>query len=107
MSEPQDSVNVPGPNPRDSADFRHLGVDDSGRGSMWAWIAGIIAVIVVAMLVYDYSKPNATTASTPTSSSSSTTTGAGPALRVAPSVPATPPPAPPTPATPSPGGNPQ
>ena len=40
----------------------------------------VIAMIVVAMLVYDYNRPTSTTASTPPSSISPTTTGlaAGP-----------------------------
>jgi hypothetical protein len=105
MSDPryQDRVNDPRPLPRGSSDYVE---NDTRRGAMWAWIAGIIAVIFVAMLVYGYTRPDTTTASTPTSSSSSTTTGAGPAPRVTPPAPATPAPATPTPATPSPGGNP-
>jgi hypothetical protein len=105
MSDPryQDRVNDPRPLPRGSSDYVE---DDTRRGAMWAWIAGIIAVIFVAMLVYGYTRPDTTTASTPMSSSSSTTTGAGPAPRVTPPAPATPAPATPTPATPSPGGNP-
>jgi hypothetical protein len=105
MSDPryQDRVNDPRPLPRGSSDYVE---NDTRRGAMWAWIAGIIAVIFVAMLVYGYTRPDTTTASTPMSSSSSTTTGAGPAPRVTPPAPATPAPATPTPATPSPGGNP-
>ena len=34
--------------------------DDANRGGMWAWIVGIIAVIVIAMLVYDYNRPIST-----------------------------------------------
>ena len=82
MSDPQytDPLNdLRRPRPRDPAELRRLDVkDDAGRGAMWAWIVGIIAVIVVAMLAYDYNRPSSTTASTPPSSSSTTTTGAAP-----------------------------
>jgi hypothetical protein len=85
MSDPRytDPLNDPRrPGPRDPADLtapRHLELkDDVGRGSVWAWIVGIIAVIVVAMLVYDYNRPISTTAGNPPTSSSPTTTGAAP-----------------------------
>jgi hypothetical protein len=89
--------------------------DDSGRGSMWAWIVGIIAIIVVAMLVYDYNKPVSSTASNPPTTSSPATTGAAPpdAPRVNPPAsapipaPANPAPATPAPATPAPGDTPR
>ena len=60
--------------------------DDGGSGTMWSWIIGIIAIIVVAMMVYGY-KPTSTAGNPPTTNSS-TTTGAAPAR------PATPEPAP-------------
>jgi hypothetical protein len=82
MSDPRytDPLNDPRRlDPHDPASPRRLELeDDSGRGSMWAWIVGIIAVIVVAMLVYDYNRPISTTASNPPTSSSPTTTGAAP-----------------------------
>jgi hypothetical protein len=52
--------------------------DDANRGGMWAWIVGIIAVIVIAMLVYDYNRP-ISTANSP-SVNAPTTTGSAPAL---------------------------
>jgi hypothetical protein len=112
MSDPQytDPLNDPRrPRPRDPAELRGLDVqDDAGRGAMWAWIVGIIAVIVVAMLVYDYNLPSSTTASTPPTSSSSTTTGAAPPSPAKVSPPALiPVPANPAPATPSPADTPR
>jgi hypothetical protein len=87
MSDPRytDPLNDPRrAGPRDPADPtapRHLELkDDVGRGAMWAWIVGIIAVIVVAMLVYDYNRPISTTAGNPPTSGSPTTTGAAPTL---------------------------
>jgi hypothetical protein len=59
--------------------------DDANRGGMWAWIVGIIAVIVIAMLVYDYNRPISTAINPPVNPPS--TTGAAP-----------PPPPPPSPA---------
>jgi hypothetical protein len=83
--------------------------NDGSRSSMWAWVVGIIAVIVVAMLVYDYNRPISTTASNPPVSSPSTTGAApAPAPRANP-LPSTPPqsaPAP-APATPVPNDNPR
>jgi hypothetical protein len=109
MSDPRytDPLNDPRrPGVRDPADLatpRRLELEeDSGRGTMWAWIVGIIAVIVVAMLAYDYNRPISSTAGNPPTSSSSTTTGAAPAP--APSAPA---PAIPAPATPAPGDTPR
>ncbi len=60
--------------------------DDAGRGGTWAWIVGIIAVIVIAMVVYDYNRPMSTATNPPANPPS--TTGAAPS----------PPPAPPAPA---------
>jgi hypothetical protein len=51
--------------------------DDASRSGMWAWIVGIIAVIVIAMLVYDYSRPISTATSPPVDPPS--TTGSAPA----------------------------
>jgi hypothetical protein len=53
--------------------------EDSGRTGMWAWIVGIIAVIVIAMVVYDYNRP-ISTASSPPVSPPSTTGAASPPL---------------------------
>jgi hypothetical protein len=50
-------------NPRDpmgSGPSRYNVEDDANRSGMWAWIVGIIAVIVIAMLVYDYNRPIST-----------------------------------------------
>jgi hypothetical protein len=89
--------------PADSTAPRRLELEeDGGRGIMWAWIVGIIAVIVVAMLAYDYNKPISSTADNPPTSSSPITTGAAPAP--APRAPA---PAIPAPATPAPGDTPR
>jgi hypothetical protein len=59
--------------------------DDANRGGLWAWIVGIIAVIVIAILVYDYNRPIST--ATNPSASPPSTTGSAPAV-----VPAAPPP---------------
>jgi hypothetical protein len=127
MSDPRytDPLNDPRrPGPRDPADPaapQHLDLEnDGGRGTMWAWIVGLIAVIVVAMLVYDYNRPRSTTASNPPILNSPATTGAAPPLvakpnppastpipaPATPATPATPAPAMPVPATPEPGGTP-
>jgi len=105
MSDPryQDRVNDPRPLPRGSSDYIE---DDTRRGAMWAWIAGIIAVIFVAMLVYGYTRPDTTTASTPTSSSFVDDDRGRPCPEGHPAGARHPAPATPTPATPSPGGNP-
>jgi hypothetical protein len=75
MSDPRytDPLN----DPRRPAVRRPL-EDDRGSGTMWSWIVGIIAVIVVAMMVYGYNKP-ISTAGNPPATNSSTTTGAAPA----------------------------
>jgi hypothetical protein len=126
MSDPRytDPLDPRRPGERDPADpamQRRLELeDDSGRGTMWAWIVGIIAIIVVAMLVYDYNKPISSTASNPPAASSPSTTGAAPPApprlnppeavpTPAPATPApgTPAPATPAPPTPSPGDSPR
>jgi hypothetical protein len=82
--------------PADPAAPRRLDLEDDGdRGTMWAWIVGMVAVIVVAMLLYDYNRPISNTASNPAASIPSTT-GAAP-----PSAPRATPPAAPTPAAPN------
>jgi hypothetical protein len=79
-TDPQNDPRRPGANdPIDPAPPRRLDLeDDSGRGTMWAWIVGIIAIIVVAMLLYDYNRPISTTADNPPNTSSPSTTGAAP-----------------------------
>ncbi len=92
MSDPRytDPANDPRrTRPRDPAGpgpSRYNVEDNAGRGGMWAWIVGIIAVIVIAMLVYDYNRP-ISTATNPPANPPSTTGAASP-----------PPPAPPSPA---------
>jgi hypothetical protein len=66
--------------PRQPDELRRLNLEqDSSGPAMRPWIVAAIAVIVVAMLVYDYTRPISTTASALPSPSSSTTTGAAPA----------------------------
>jgi hypothetical protein len=92
------------PDARDPAGPRYDLQDEGGRGTMWAWIVGIIAVIVVAMLVYDYNRPISSVANPP-SASSPTTTGAAPppVPKAVPSAPVpSPGPATPLPVTPAP-----
>jgi hypothetical protein len=76
--------------------------DDGGRGTMWAWIIGIVAIIVVAMVVYDYNRPISTVANPPSANSPSTTGAALPPVPKA--VPSSPGPGPatPVPAAPAP-----
>jgi hypothetical protein len=69
--------------------------DDAGRGGMWAWIVGIIAVIVIAMVVYDYNRPMATVTNAPASPPS--TTGAAPTPAPPPAPATAPAPAPKSP----------
>jgi hypothetical protein len=65
--------------PREPDELWRLKPGQDSRGTtMWPWIAGIIAVIVVMTLVYGYSRKILTTARTPRSPSSSTTNGAAP-----------------------------
>ena len=93
-TDPNDTHRPGARDPADPAMRRRLELeDDSGRGTMWAWIVGIIAIIVVAMLVYDYNKPISSTANNPPTTSPPATTGAAP-----PSAPANPPASAPTPA---------
>jgi hypothetical protein len=99
MSYPRDTDPLTD-RPLEPDELRCLNLEqDRAGGTMWPWIVGIIAVIVVVMLVYGYERPISTTASTPPSSSSPTTTGAAPATpaKVKPSA-ATPSAAPVTPA---------
>jgi hypothetical protein len=66
--------------PRQPDELRRLNLElDSSGAAMRPWIVGGIATIIVAMLVYDYTRPTLMTASAPPSPSSSTTTGAAPA----------------------------
>jgi hypothetical protein len=65
---------------REPDELRRLNLElDSAGGTMWPWMIGILAAIIVAMLAYDYERPISIMASAPPSSSSSTTTGAAPA----------------------------
>jgi hypothetical protein len=62
---------------REPDELRRLNLElDSRGGTMWPWIAFIIAAIVVVTLVYGYTRKISATASTPLPPSSSTTTGA-------------------------------
>jgi hypothetical protein len=79
---------------------RYTVEDDAGRGGTWAWIVGIIAVIVIAMVVYDYNRPMSTASNPPVNPPS--TTGAAPPPPLAPPSPALPSPASPSPASRSP-----
>lgn len=47
------------------------------RASTWIWFVGIVAAIVVALVIYDYARPNLTSVNYPPASSSPTT-GAAP-----------------------------
>jgi hypothetical protein len=104
MSDPRytDPANDPRrTSPRDPAGAgpsRYTVEDDANRGGMWAWIVGIIAVIVIAMVVYDYNRPMSTATNPPVNPP--TTTGAAPPPSPAPTSPAIPSPA--SPAAPSP-----
>jgi hypothetical protein len=63
--------------PREPDELQRLNLElDSRGGTIWPRIAGIIAAVVAATLVYGYIRKISTTASTPLPSSSSTTTGA-------------------------------
>jgi hypothetical protein len=82
MSDPRYSDPVNDPNRRDRRDPMQPGtprydLEDDARSGTWAWIVGIIAVIVIAMLVYDYSRPMSTATSPP--ANPPTTTGSAPA----------------------------
>ncbi len=100
MSDPRYSDPVNDPLRRDPSDRVQSGTpryeveEDAGRTGMWAWIVGIIAVIVIAMVVYDYNRPISTASSLPVNPPS--TTGAA-----SPSVnPPSPPESVPAPASP-------
>jgi hypothetical protein len=84
--------------PLEPDELRRLNLEqDSAGGTMWPWMIGILAAIIVAMLAYEYERPIVTTASTPPASSSPTTTGAAPAPPTKVNPAATPPAAPVTP----------
>jgi len=105
MSDPRytDPANDPRrASPREPEPSRYMVEDDASRGGMWAWIVGIIAVIVIAMVVYDYNRPMSTAGNAPVNPS--TTTGAAPPASLAPPAPspASPSPVLPSPAAPSP-----
>ncbi len=66
--------------PRQPDELRRLNREqDISADAMRPWIVGGVAAIIVAMLVYGYTRPVSTTASAPPSRSS-TTTGAAPPL---------------------------
>ena len=74
--KPMDPLTDP---PRQPDEFRGLNLAQDRRGdAMRPWIVGTIAGIIVAMLVYGYTRPISMTASAPPSSSSSATTGVAP-----------------------------
>jgi len=88
MSDPRytdprykDPVNDPGRmsarEPMSSGSSSYNVEDDASRGGMWAWIVGIIAVIVIAMVIYDYNRPISTATNPP--ANPPTTTGSAPA----------------------------
>jgi hypothetical protein len=82
MSDPRYPDPANGPNRNDRRDpmppkTPRDDVTDDGRSGTWAWIVGIIAVIVIAMLVYDYNRPISTASSPP--ANPPTTTGFAPA----------------------------
>jgi hypothetical protein len=81
MSDPRYSDPVSDPNRRDRRDAMQPGtprydMEDDGRSGTWAWIVGIIAVIVIAMIVYDYNRPMSTATNPPMNPP--TTTGSAP-----------------------------
>jgi hypothetical protein len=95
MSDPRytDPANDPRrASPREPEPSRYMVEDDASRGGMWAWIVGIIAVIVIAMVVYDYNRPISTATNPP--ANPPTTTGSAPAPSPAPALPPSPAPAP-------------
>jgi hypothetical protein len=60
MSDPRYTDPVHDPRrtrPRDPNELRSASGDDTGRTATWSWIIGIVAVIVVAMLVYGNYSP--------------------------------------------------
>jgi hypothetical protein len=61
--------------PRDPAELRHLNFEDRGHDSIWAWIASIVAAIVVLTLAYDYNGLISTKARNPAASNGSSNTG--------------------------------
>ena len=82
MSDPRYSDPVNDPNRKDRRDPMQPGtqrydVEGDARSGTWAWIVGIIAVIVIAMLVYDYNRPMS--AATNPTTNPPTTTGSAPA----------------------------
>ena len=63
----------------DRHDLQCLNLElDSRGGTMWPWVAGIVAMIVGVTLMYGYTRKISSMASAPSSPASSTTTGAAP-----------------------------
>ncbi len=89
MSDPRYSDPVNDPVRRDRRDPLQPGTpryDVAGRrpaAGMWAWIVGIIAVIVLAMVVYDYNRPISTATNPPVNPPSTTGSGTGSDTRAA------------------------
>jgi hypothetical protein len=60
--------------PLEPSKLRHFASEKDESGAVWSWIAGIIAVLVVMMLVYGYTKKiRATVAASSASSPSKST----------------------------------
>jgi hypothetical protein len=88
-------VDPPTNPPRQPDELRRLNLEqDISADAMRPWIIGAIAAIIVAMLVYDFTRPVSMTASAPPSRSSSTTTGGAQAPPTVNPLAATPTPAP-------------
>jgi hypothetical protein len=74
--KPMDPLTDPS---RQPDELRRLNLAQDRRSdAMRPWIVATIAGIIVAMLVYGYTRPISMTASAPPSPGSSTTTGAAP-----------------------------
>jgi hypothetical protein len=60
--------------PLEPSKLRHFATEKDESGTVWSWIAGIIAVLVVMTLVYGYTKKiRAMVATSPASSPSTST----------------------------------
>jgi hypothetical protein len=93
MSDPRYSDPVNDRSRRDRRESMQPGTqryetEDDARSGTWAWIVGI-AVIVIAMLVYDYNRPMST-ATNPTTNPPTTTGSAAAPTPAPPPAPRTP-----------------